>query len=86
MKQITEEEINGRQTGITLEELRIALNKFCEEYPQFKDKMVIIASECGTWSTDLNYPACFCITEPYNYIKILSNDDGQFEKDTQFYQ
>lgn len=86
MKQITKEEIIERQTGITLEELRIALNKFCEKYPQFKDKTVIVASECGYSGTSLNYPACFCTTEIYNDIKILSNDDGQFEKDTQFYQ
>lgn len=85
MKQITKKDI-AKQKNITFEELRVALNEFCKEYPQFKDKVVVVASECGFGSTTLNYPACFCVTEFYSGIKILSTDDGQFKKDTQFYQ
>ena len=63
----------------TLEELRLALNQFCSLYPQYRDRTIRVASECGYASTGLNTPICFVVSKEWNWVKLLSNDDERID-------
>lgn len=66
---------------MTLKELSENLNLFLEKYPEFSDKEVSFAAECGYSGAGIEDPFTIAIPvnekgEYYDFVKIVSTDDG----------
>ena len=78
---------------MTLKELSEGLNLFLEKYPEFSDKEVCMATECGYSAAGIEEP--FTVAIPINekgqyaeFVRIVSTDDGfrttPYSKDWKF--
>lgn len=72
----------GIERAATLQELSEFLNELLVEHPEYKDKSVSVAAECGYSAASIASPVTFAVAGDHFSTCLVSNDDGQYnEKD-----
>lgn len=79
---------HGIEDQATLKELASFLNELLEAHPEYSDRTVMVAAECGYSGACIATPltAATIPNQDYSHLCLITDDDGQYSDSYKFYR
>ena len=79
---------HGIERAATLKEVVSFLSEFLEAHPEYTERPICVAAECGYSGADIAVPLTVATRKdaPNSNLHLISDDDGGYDADYTFYR